>query len=221
MSKDQEIVITGDEEEGSDSPMAMKSYDKTLFGMLKDLRKKVAKQKEVPPYVVFQDPSLEEMATTYPTNKQELSQVNGIGMGKVNKFGKPFIELITKYVADNNIETAADVVVKTSGTKSKNKILIIQQIDRKISLDEIAESLGVKFSALITEIENICYSGTKLNIDYYIEQLMDEDRQDEIYDYFLDSESDGIDLALDEFEGEYTEDEIRLMRVKFMSEYAN
>ena len=155
-----------DEEESSEkAPVQAKSYDAKLFEMLKALRKKLAKEKELPPYVIFQDPSLEEMATIYPTTKDELASVNGVGMGKVNKFGKEFLELIQKYVEENEIETANDVVVKTSVNKSKTKIFIIQQIDRKVDLEEIAESKAMSFADLLTEIENICYSGTKLNLD--------------------------------------------------------
>jgi ATP-dependent DNA helicase RecQ len=172
--------------------------------------------------VIFQDPSLEEMATTYPTTSQEMAQINGVGMGKVSKFGRPFIDLITKYVEENEIETAKDVVVKSAANKSKVKIFIIQQIDRKVDLDEIAESKGLAMDELIEEIEHICYSGTKLNLDYYINQIMDRDRQHDIYDYFMTAETDSIKVALDELlEDDVTEDELRLMRIKFLSEVAN
>src|SRR5690349_17430138 len=158
-----------DEEVASEkTPINSKAYDEKLYELLKNLRKKIAKEKDLPPYVIFQDPSLEEMATTYPTTKDEMAQVNGVGMGKVNKFGKEFLEVIEKYVEDNDIETASDVVVKSSVNKSKTKISIIQQIDRKIDLEEIAESTRITFEELLTEIENICYSGTKLNLSYYI-----------------------------------------------------
>lgn len=198
------------------------AFDQTLLELLKSLRKKIAKEKNVPPYVVFQDPSLEEMATTYPTTSQDLAQINGVGMGKVSKFGRPFIDLITKYVEDNDIETTRDLVVKTTVNKSKTKIFIIQQIDRKIDLDEIAESKGMAMEELIEEIEHICYSGTKLNLDYYINQVIDPERQDEIYDYFLQTDSDNIKVALKEFDGEdISEEELRLMRIKFLSEMAN
>jgi len=200
----------------------IKSYDPSLFELLKGTRKKIAKQKGLPPYVIFQDPSLEEMATTYPVSEQELSQVNGVGKGKVVKFGKPFLNVIKKYVEDNEISTASDVVIKSSVNKSKIKIFIIQQIDRKVDLDEIAESKGMSFSELIEEIEHICYSGTKLNLDYYIEQILDDEKQEEIKEYFLSVESDSIEDALIEFEDEdYSEEELRLMRLKFLSEYAN
>jgi ATP-dependent DNA helicase RecQ len=190
--------------------------------MLKALRKKMAKDRELPPYVIFQDPSLEEMATIYPTTKDELASVNGVGMGKVNKFGKEFLEVIQQYVEDNEIETANDVVVKSSVNKSKTKIFIIQQIDRKIDLEEIAESKGMPFGDLLTEIENICFSGTKLNLDYYIENVLDDEKQERIYDYFLNSETDSIEDALsDEEMSDFSEEDLRLMRIKFLSEYAN
>ena len=198
------------------------AFDSALFELLKALRKKIAKEKNVPPYVVFQDPSLEEMATTYPTTSQDLAQINGVGLGKVQKFGKPFLDLIMKYVDDNDIETTQDLVVKSAVNKSKIKIYIIQQIDRKINLDEIVEAKDLTMTELIEEIEHICYSGTRLNLDYYINQVIDEDRQDEIYDYFMAAETDNIGAALKEFESQdATEEELRLMRIKFLSEMAN
>jgi ATP-dependent DNA helicase RecQ len=225
LARDHDFTTEGDEEESIDRPAAnTKSYDEKLFEMLKALRKKVAKEKDLPPYVIFQDPSLEEMATTYPTTKEELASVNGVGMGKVNKFGKEFLDLIQTYVDENDIETASDIVVKSSVNKSKIKIFIIQQIDRKVELDEIAESKSITFDELLTEIENICYSGTKLNLDYYIDSVLDEDKQQQIYDYFLESETDSIEDAVDALKDEdpdFTEDNLRLMRVKFLSEYAN
>lgn len=198
--------------------------DETLLELLKSLRKKIAKEKNVPPYVVFQDPSLEEMATTYPGSEQELAQVNGVGMGKVAKFGKPFIDLIKKYVDDNDIETTEEFVVKTAVNKSKTKIFIIQQVDRKVDLEEIAESKAIPFEELITEIENICYSGTKLNLNYYLNHAMDNDKLQDIYEYFMTAETDSIKAALSEFEDyddEVTEEDLRLVRIKFLSEVAN
>jgi ATP-dependent DNA helicase RecQ len=209
------------EEVESESVVA-KSYDPALFDQLKALRKKLAKEKNLPPYVIFQDPSLEEMATTYPTTKEELGHVNGVGAGKVAKFGKPFIDLIKKYVEENDIVTASDVVVKSSVNKSKIKIFIIQQIDRKIELDEIAEAKSMSMSDVIEEIEHICYSGTKLNLDYYIDQIMDQERQEQIYDYFMSAENESIAIALKELgTTDYSEEELRLMRIKFLSEVAN
>jgi len=199
-----------------------KSHDVVLFDLLKAQRKKIAKEKNFPPYVIFQDPSLEEMATIYPTSKEELAQVNGVGMGKVNKFGKTFIDLIKKYIQENDIETISDVVVKSTVNKSKMKISIIQQIDRKVDLEDIADSKSMSMSELLEEIEHICYSGTKLNLDYYIDQIIEDERQEEIYDYFLTSETDNIPVALEELgEDEFSEEELRLMRIKFLSELAN
>lgn len=198
------------------------AYDEKLFELLKAERKKVAKSKGLPPYVIFQDPSLEEMATVYPTTREELAQINGVGMGKVAKFGSSFLKLIEKYVDENEIETASDVVVKSSGTRSKVKISIIQQIDRKIDLDEVAENLGISMGELLDEIEHIIYSGTKLNIDYYIENIMDEEREDILREYFMNAESDQIKDALEELEDEdFAEDELRVYRIKFISEHAN
>ncbi len=223
LARDHDFTTELEEEEESEkAPVNTKSYDEKLYEILKTLRKKVAREKNLPPYVIFQDPSLEEMATTYPTTREELAQVNGVGMGKVNKFGKEFLDVIQKYVEENDIETAADVVVKSSVNKSKTKISIIQQIDRKIDLEEIAESTRLSFEDLLTEIENICYSGTKLNLNYYIDQVLDPHKQDDIHDYFMNAESDSLEDALnDESMADYTEEEIRLMRIKFLSEYAN
>jgi ATP-dependent DNA helicase RecQ len=224
LAKDHDFTTEVDEEEESPdrAPVNAKAYDPKLFEMLKALRKQLAKERDLPPYVIFQDPSLEEMATTYPTTKDELAQVNGVGMGKVNKFGAPFITLITKYVEDNDIETASEVIVKTSVNKSKAKIQIINQVDRKIDLEEIAESINLSFEDLLTEIENIVYSGTKLNLNYYIDQAVDRHKQDDIYDYFMNAETDNLEDAFnDESLLDYSEEEIRLVRIKFMSEHAN
>jgi ATP-dependent DNA helicase RecQ len=211
-----------EEEESSERPVNTKSYDTKLFEMLKTLRKKIAREKSLPPFVIFQDPSLEEMATTYPTTNDELAQVNGVGMGKVNKFGKEFLAVIRKFVDDNDIETANEVVIKSSVNKSKTKILIIQQIDRKVDLEEIAEKARLSFEELLTEIENICYSGTKLNLNYYIDQVIDAHKQDDIHDYFMNAETDSLEQALgDGTMSDYSEEEVRMMRIKFMSEYAN
>ncbi|MEQ8478500.1 MAG: DNA helicase RecQ [Fulvivirga sp.] len=223
LAKDHEYT-TGEEEDEivERVPINAKAYDEELFTLLKAFRKKLAHQLDLPPYVLFQDPSLEEMATTYPTTEEELAQINGVGVGKVAKFGKEFISLIKEYVEENDIVTASKVVVKSSVNKSKMKIFIIQQIDRKIDLDEIAESKGITFEALLDEIENICYSGTRLNLDYYIDEILDPDKQDDIFEYFLNAESDSIEEALEDEDNEdYSEEELRLMRIKFMSEYAN
>jgi len=225
LARDHQFSTEVEDEESSERVIInSKSYDEKLFELLKNLRKKMAKEKDLPPYVIFQDPSLEEMATTYPTTKDELASVNGVGMGKVNKFGKEFLDLIQTYVDENDIETASDVVVKSSVNKSKIKIFIIQQIDRKVDLDEIAESKNISFDELLTEVENICYSGTKLNLDYYIDEVLDEDKQQQIFEYFLESETDSLEEAVDALKDEdpdFSEDNLRLMRVKFLSEYAN
>ncbi len=224
LARDHDFTTDLDEEEESSerTPMNTKAYDEKLFEMLKDLRKKIAREKNLPPYVIFQDPSLEEMATTYPTTKEELAQVNGVGMGKVNKFGKEFLELIQQYVEENEIETATEVVVKSSVNKSKTKIFIIQQIDKKVDLEEIAEMANLSFDELLTEIENITNSGTKLNLNYYIDQVLDPHKQEDIHDYFMNAETDSLEEALqDESLADYTEEEIRLARIQFMSKYAH
>jgi ATP-dependent DNA helicase RecQ len=224
LSKDHDYSnATEEDDDDKETPATTsgKAHDQVLFDLLKALRKKIAKEKNLPPYVIFQDPSLEEMATTYPTTREELSQINGVGMGKVVKFGKPFIDLISKYVEENDIETASDVVVKSTVNKSKIKIFIIQQVDRKIDLEEIAESKDLEMAELLEEIEHICYSGTRLNLDYYIDQVMDDERQEEIYDYFMSAETDNIQVALSKLGKEYSEEELRLMRIKFISEVAN
>ncbi|RED99722.1 DNA helicase RecQ [Marinoscillum furvescens] len=219
--KDHEYETEGEEEEIEKETINTTAYDKVLFDMIKALRKKVAKEKGLPPYVIFQDPSMEEMATMYPTTIDDLIKIVGVGESKARKFGRPFLKLIEKYVEENDILTASDVLVKSAGVKSKNKIFIIQQIDRQIDLEEIAEAKEMKYENLIKEIENICYGGTKLNLDYYIDQLLDDDRQDDIYDYFLNAETDSIAEAMEELGEFYSEDEVRLMRIKFMSEYAH
>ncbi len=223
LSKDHEYDNNLQEEEEMQQQVGGHvAADEALFEQLKGIRKNVARQKGLPPYVIFQDPSLEEMATTYPTTIDDLKQIIGVGESKARKFGKPFLDYIKEYVEENDIITASDVIIKSAGYKSKNKIYIIQQIDRKIDLEEIAESKGMTMDQLVEEIEHICYSGTKLNLDYYIEHIMDDDRLDEIYDYFMSAESDSIEEALEELGDEdFTEDEIRLVRIKFMSEHAH
>lgn len=231
LSKDHTYTDLGEEEEpdsagngsgnGNVNSGNVKSYDENLFEALKKLRKEIAKKKNLPPYVIFQEPSLEEMATTYPTTKEDLAAINGVGTGKVMKFGKPFMDLISKYVEENDIITASDVVIKSAVNKSRNKIFIIQQIDKKVDLEEVAEMKNMEMDELIEEIEHICYSGTKLNLDYYINQVLETDQQEELRDYFLSADTDSISAALEEFDNDYSEEEIRLMRIKFMSEYAN
>ncbi|MBJ6117076.1 DNA helicase RecQ [Pontibacter sp. BT310] len=222
LTKDHNFEQEVKEDEENEQSQAAAGHDEVLFDLLKNLRKKLAKEKNLPPYVLFQDPSLKEMATVYPTTKEDLAHIAGVGMGKVQKFGKPFLDMITKYVDENDIVTAADVVVKTTVNKSKIKIYIIQQIDKKVDLEEIASSKGLTMQELIEEVEHICYSGTKLNLNYYINNVLDDERQEEIYDYFMQASTDNIAVALKELgTDDYTEEDLRLMRIKFLSEYAN
>ncbi|MEP1094026.1 MAG: DNA helicase RecQ [Cyclobacteriaceae bacterium] len=221
LSKDHEYNSDGEEEESARATVNVSAFDKVLFDMLKTLRRDIAHQEDIPPYVIFSDPSMEEMSTLYPTTMDDLKQIVGVGESKAKKFGAPFLELIEDYVEENDIITASDVLVKSSGSKSKNKIYIIQHIDQMMDFEEIADARGMTYEQVIDEVENICYSGTKLNIDYYIDQLMDDDRQDDIYDYFLNAETDGMGEAMEELKDDYSEDEVRLMRIKFMSEYAH
>jgi ATP-dependent DNA helicase RecQ len=195
--------------------------DEALMAMLRELRKKEAKKLGVPPFVVFQDPSLEDMALKYPISLEELTNIHGVGEGKAKKYGTPFIALISRYVEDNDIIRPDDLVVKSTGVNSANKLYIIQNIDRKLSLDDIASAKGMSMDDLIKEMEQIVYSGTKLNIKYWIDDMLDDDQQEEIHDYFMESDSDKIEDALKEFDGEYDIDELRLMRIKFISEVAN
>ncbi|WP_242155096.1 DNA helicase RecQ [Aestuariivivens sediminis] len=195
--------------------------DEVLMGMLKDLRKKNAKKLGVPPFVIFQDPSLEDMALKYPTTISELSNVHGVGDGKAKKYGEDFVAMIAQYVEEHDIIRPDDLVVKSTGSNSANKLYIIQNIDRKLPLDDIASSKGMSMEDFIKEMEAIVYSGTKLNIDYWIDDILDEDQQEEIHDYFMESDTDSIDNAIDEFDGDYDDEELRLYRIKFISEVAN
>ncbi len=193
--------------------------DETLFSMLKDLTKKIAKQKNVPPFVVFQEPSLEDMAIQYPITMEEMKNISGVGTGKAIRFGKEFVEMIAKYVEENEIERPQDMVVKSVVNKSGMKVYIIQSIDRKLPLNDIAKAKGISMDEVITEIEHIVSSGTKVNIAYYVNDTMDEEKREEIFEYFKTAETDSIKEALDELgEDEYTEEEIRLVRIKFISE---
>lgn len=210
-----------EEEEKIQEKGGVSALDSTLFSILKDLRKKIAKSNNLPPYVIFQDPSLEDMCTNYPITLEELANIQGVGAGKAQKYGKEFVEVIKQYVEDNEIERAQDMVVKTVANKSKFKVYIIQNIDRQIDLEDIASSLGLDYDELIKEMEAIVFSGTKLNIDYYINKILDEDQQQEIMDYFLEATSDNISEAFDEFEGEYAEEDLRLMRLKLHSKHGN
>lgn len=192
--------------------------DPELYSILKDLRKKIARQNSLPPYVIFQDPSLEAMATTYPINIEELAGIAGVGAGKARRYGKEFVEVIRKHVEENDIDRPEDLVVRSLANKSKVKISIIHSIDRKIDLNEIADSKGMEFDELLDEIESIVNSGTKININYYIDEMLDEDQQDEIFDWFKQSESGMLEDAYQEFGSDYSEEEIRLMRIKFISD---
>ncbi len=195
--------------------------DEVLMGLLKDLRKSMGKKLGVPPYAVFQDPSLEDMTLKYPTSIADLSNVHGVGDGKAKKYGQPFVDLIAKYVEENDIVRPDDLVVKSTGINSVLKLFIIQNTDKKIPLDDIAKAKGLKMEDFIKLLEQIVYSGTKINIDYYLDEILDEEQQEEIFDHFMTAKSDKIKLALDEFGGEYDEEELRLMRIKFISEVAN
>ncbi len=203
------------------SSKASGATDEVLMSMLKDLRKKVAKKLGVPPFVVFQDPSLEDMALKYPISIEELGSVHGVGEGKAKKYGKEFIDLINRYVDENDVIRPDDLVVKSTGANSGLKLYIIQNVDRKLDLNDIASAKGLSMDDLLKEMEQIVYSGTKLNIKYWIDDILDEDQQEEIYDYFMESESDNIKAALAEFDGDYDTEELRLMRIKFISEVAN
>jgi len=197
------------------------SGDKKLMSLLRQLRKKIADSNSIPPYVIFQDPSLDEMTFKYPIKIEELSLIFGVGEGKAKKYGKPFLELISKYITENNITRPEDLVIKSSGKNSSLKLFIIQSVDRKLSLDDIADAKSMNLEELISEMETIVYSGTKLDLSYCLEDYLDEDQQADLYDYFIDSESDKIELALNEFEGDFDEFELRLFRIKFLSDIAN
>ena len=194
--------------------------DPQLFSILKDLRKKMAKQLDLPPYVIFQESSLQDMATFYPINEMELQNISGVGLSKAKKYGKPFLEVISEYVHDNEIDRPEDIRIRTVPNKSKLKVSIVQMIDRKVSLEDIANTYNLDFPELLSELEAIVYSGTKININYFISDVMEEEAIDEIFDYFKHSVTDDIETAMSEL-GVYEEEEIRLIRVKFISEMAN
>ena len=197
------------------------AVDPELFAMLKNLRKKLSKQLELPPYVIFQDPSLEAMATTYPITIDELKNIPGVGEGKAKRYGEEFCALIKRHCEENEIDRPEDIRIRTVANKSKLKVAIINAIDRKVALDDLAISKGVEFDELLDDIESIVYSGTKLNIDYFLEEILDEENMYEIYDYFKSSDTDNINTAIEELGGEYSEEEIRLVHVKFISEMGN
>jgi len=212
---------TFEEEPDESNNNTVSVADPVLLEMLKDLRKKVAKQKGVPPFVVFQDPSLEDMALKYPITIQELTNVHGIGEGKAKKYGGEFVKLIARYVEENEIVRAEDLIVKTTGSNSSLKLFIIQNIDRKLPLPDIAQAKGLEMDEFLKEMEQIVYSGTKLNIDYWVNEIFDEEQQEELHEYFMEAESDKISLASKEFAGDYEDDELRIYRLKFISEVAN
>lgn len=195
--------------------------DPRLFKMLKSLRKEMSKKLNIPQYVIFQDVSLEQMATVYPVTLEELQQIQGVGAGKAKRYGKKFVELIKSHCDENEIERPEEMRVRTVAKKSMLKVKIIQSIDRQVALDDIANALGLDFDELLDELEAIVYSGTKLNIDYFLEDVMDEDHVDDLYDYFMESETDGLKVAMEELGDQYSEDELRLVRIKFISELAN
>jgi ATP-dependent DNA helicase RecQ len=219
------IVEEGDFEEAEEeAPMhggASLALDPTLFSILKDLRKKMSKQLNLPPYVIFQDPSLEAMATTYPVTIEELQNIPGVGAGKAKRYGEEFCKLIKRHCEENEIERPEDLRVRTVANKSKLKVSIIQAIDRQVALDDIANTKGMEFDELLDEVEAIVYSGTKLNIDYFLREVVDEDHMLDIYEYFKESETDDLEAAFDELGEDYTEEEIRLVRIKFISEMGN
>jgi len=196
-------------------------FDEALYTQLLELRKRVAKQAGVPPFVVFQEPSLREMCLQYPIELSELTSIQGVGAGKAQRYGLPFLELISSHVSANQIERPQDFVVKSLINKSGAKVQLIQNIDRKLPLEDIAKSQGKSFDALLIELETVVNSGTKLNIDYYLAEVLDPDNQEEIIDYFLSADSEDLITAYHEFDGLYSEEELRLVRIKFMSEYGN
>ncbi|WP_167617491.1 DNA helicase RecQ [Maribellus sediminis] len=220
--KNHEYEEEGEDTAGGGAPSGGASGDPQLFAMLKDLRKKIAKKHDLPPFVIFQDPSLADMSIQYPVTIEELQNIQGVGQGKARRYGREFVALIKTYVEENDIERPEDLVVRTVANKSKMKVFIIQSIDRKLSFDDIADSKGLEVSDVIGEVEAIVNSGTKLNIDYYINDVLDEDHQDEIFDYFREAKTDSVQDALNELgEDEYSEDDIRLMRIKFFSDMGN
>lgn len=220
MTEDHEYTEADDETIVS-SAKSSATADERLMTYLRDLRKKVAKNLGLPPFVIFQDPSLEDMALKYPITIEELSNVHGVGEGKAKKYGKEFVALIAKYVEDNDIIRPDDLIVKSTGANSALKLYIIQNVDRKLSLEDIAKAKGLSMEELLKEMEQIVYSGTKLNIKYWIDEILDEDQQEEIHDYFMETETDKISDAMKEFDGDYDFDELRLMRIQFISQVAN
>jgi ATP-dependent DNA helicase RecQ len=221
LTKDHDYEVLGDINVARSAGTG--AVDPELFSMLKDLRKQIAKKNNLPPFVIFQDPSLEDMAIHYPVNLEELANMSGVGMGKAKRYGKGFAELIKAYVDEKEIDRPQDMVVKSVVNKSGMKVSIIQSIDRQVALDTIAQSKGLNMDELLKEIESIVNSGTKINIDYYIDQVLDEDHAEDIYMYFKeDAETESLEEALEELgEDTYSEEDIRLVRLKFISEMGN
>lgn len=217
----EDLEFNNDIEEEPIKGGASCAVDPELYSILKDLRRKIAKRLNLPPYIIFQDPSIEAMATTYPITLDELQNITGVGAGKVKRYGEEFINVIKAHVEENEIERPEDLRVRSVANKSKLKISLIQAIDRKIALDELAESKGLEFNELLDEVEAIVYSGTKINIDYFIREIMDDDHREDIFEYFRESESDAVNLAIEELGDDYTEEEIRLVRIQFLSELGN
>ena len=225
IKKPQSFMISLDNDFDSDyvdtDSAGTAALDEELLAMLKSLRKRVSEEKDIPPYVIFQDQSLDAMATVYPVTIEELKNIPGVGEGKAKRYGKEFCELIMRHCEENEIERPEDMRVRTVINKSKNKVAIIQSIDRKVDLEVLAKSKGLDFDEFLDELDAIVDSGTKLDINYYLNQIMDQDQIDDIFEYFRESETDDIDDALDELEDDYTEDQIRLVRIKFISELGN
>ena len=226
LSNPKDVKISKDHEYVNDNKIVTQkklefSTDPELMSILKKLRKQVANKLNLPPYIIFQDPSLEDMTLKYPINLDELANIHGVGEGKAKKYGKEFIDLISKYILENNISRPDDFVVKTSGSNSALKLYIIQSIDRKLPFDDIISSKGIEMNDFINEMESIVYSGTKLDLSYCIDDILDEDQQSELKEYFMDSDNDNIEEAMQEFEGDYEDFELRIYRIKFLSEFAN
>ena len=226
LSNPVEFMISKDHEYKNDNNIITQkksdfSNDLQLMSILKKLRKDIANKLNLPPYIIFQDPSLEDMTLKYPITIDEMANIHGVGEGKANKYGKEFVDVISKYIQENNISRFDDLIVKTSGSKSALKLYIIQCIDRKMDFDDIISAKGLEMDDFVKEMESIVYSGTKLDISYCIDDILDEDQQSELHDYFIESESDNIEIAMEEFDGEYEDVELRIYRIKFLSEFAN
>jgi len=226
LSNPEKFMISKDHEYKNDDkilsqPKSDFTADLELMSILKKLRKQIANKLNLPPYIIFQDPSLEDMTLKYPITIDEMANIHGVGEGKANKYGKEFIDLISKYIEENNITRVDDFIVKSSGSNSALKLYIIQSVDRKMPFDDIISAKGIEMESFVKEMESIVYSGTKLDISYCIDEILDEDQQSELYDYFIESDSDDIEKAMDEFDGDYEDIELRIYRLKFLSEFAN